>query len=324
MEAIYVNVGDLINVADTLGKFSLTYNHVHFTSREHWDYIDPNWPCLYTNNPLDPSFSSAWRFECLQVDSCFPYPGYYYFTGAWAIFPDQQFGENQQLDPSNVNPYLTPCIDILLEVYELTAYPSGSDNNNGVYALDYVVGVGPPAYNRLKFEQWYGNNWNLNYIYETTRCQDPYNNPPYRHTYVITNTMSGNDCIDISNWGIGLHTIDIYAKDEQGNEWSDVIFLNITNIKEETSPNTGLSFTLKEATIFKNKLIVKYILPSKSRVELLLFDVTGRCVAMVVSNEVRRRGYHTEIYPIKLPSGIYFLILRNEGNVIKRKLLNFN
>ena len=60
-------------------------------------------------------------------------------------------------------------------------------------------------------DQWYGNYWDVDYIYDATRSCNT------RYVYVITNHMDGNGRIDVQQLGSGLHYIRIFLWDEQGN-----------------------------------------------------------------------------------------------------------
>lgn len=67
-------------------------------------------------------------------------------------------------------------------------------------------------------------------------------------------------------------------------------------------------------------LNLTYALPYKSKISLVLYDLSGR-KAVVLEEGLRQSGLHTIKHPLNLPSGIYFLRLESGGVNLTRKLI---
>ena len=113
------------------------------------------------------------------------------------------------IDPDYVT---TRFIDVLVEAYEETDYPGGTDYNNGVYRLGYSIDHLSWADSvNITFDQWRYNYWDVDYIYNATRSCNT------RYVYVITNHMDGNGRIDVQQLSPGWHTLTVFLRDEQNN-----------------------------------------------------------------------------------------------------------
>ena len=75
-----------------------------------------------------------------------------------------------------------------------------------------------------------------------------------------------------------------------------------------------------------SRTIIKYSLPKTCQVELKLFDVTGREIAILV-NENQRPGYYQVTWEIRnssqkqLPNGVYFYQLKADDFIETRKMI---
>jgi len=62
--------------------------------------------------------------------------------------------------------------------------------------------------------------------------------------------------------------------------------------------------------VFSKSLLVKYTLSERVPVNLSMFDISGRCVQVFLSEESQSSGEHTMELEPSLPSGIYFLKIK--------------
>ncbi|MDD2890736.1 MAG: T9SS type A sorting domain-containing protein, partial [bacterium] len=57
---------------------------------------------------------------------------------------------------------------------------------------------------------------------------------------------------------------------------------------------------------FRNKTTIKYQIPVTSKVSLMIYDLTGRCVKALVNEEQIPGYYKSELNSKDYPTGIYF------------------
>ncbi|MDD2891301.1 MAG: T9SS type A sorting domain-containing protein, partial [bacterium] len=73
---------------------------------------------------------------------------------------------------------------------------------------------------------------------------------------------------------------------------------------------TGLPFVFKMfqnyPNPFRNKTTIKYQIPVTSKVSLMIYDLTGRCVKALVNEEQIPGYYKAELNSKDYPTGIYF------------------
>jgi len=82
----------------------------------------------------------------------------------------------------------------------------------------------------------------------------------------------------------------------------------------------GLSLNIQKNPVDK-VLQVEYTIPKKEMVRLSLFDLTGRRI-LTLENCIMAPGRYAKSYRISsLRNGIYFLSLRSDNSIIKRKVL---
>jgi hypothetical protein len=86
------------------------------------------------------------------------------------------------------------------------------------------------------------------------------------------------------------------------------------------SPN---SFTLEQnyPNPFNPTTTISFSLPSKSFVSLKVFDVIGREVAIIVSEELSAGNYSRQWNATNLSSGIYFYRLQSGSYIETKKLV---
>jgi hypothetical protein len=70
----------------------------------------------------------------------------------------------------------------------------------------------------------------------------------------------------------------------------------------------------------RQELRLSYVLPSRSRITLTLYDISGRKAAVLDEGEKPPGGYEVR-HPLRLPSGVYFLRLEDGKEALTRKLV---
>jgi len=104
-------------------------------------------------------------------------------------------------------------------------------------------------------------------------------------------------------------------------------------IKTDSSGNSGgieehhdtqfyLGLSLEIQSPCNDKLNISYFLPTWSRAQVELFDITGKRVAVYEDGE-RPAGWHHLIRTLSLPSGVYFVRLSAslQNQSIARKII---
>jgi hypothetical protein len=72
---------------------------------------------------------------------------------------------------------------------------------------------------------------------------------------------------------------------------------------------------------FNPSTIIRYSIPERSKVTLKIFDITGREVLTLLNGEVNAGNYKINFNASKLPSGVYFYILRSNTFASTKKML---
>jgi hypothetical protein len=77
---------------------------------------------------------------------------------------------------------------------------------------------------------------------------------------------------------------------------------------------------------FSARTAIRYAVPWRSYVEMVVFDVTGRIVNQLVGAE-QKPGYYTAVWRgedsrgRRLPSGAYYYVLRADRKVLQKRML---
>ncbi len=107
---------------------------------------------------------------------------------------------------------------------------------------------------------------------------------------------------------------------ETGEPVSVQTHITVSNESENTTPD---KFNLSQnyPNPFNPSTQIKYSIPESGKVELSVYDVLGRQVALLV-NEVKAAGrYHITFDASSLPSGLYIYSLKTEANSETRRML---
>jgi len=77
---------------------------------------------------------------------------------------------------------------------------------------------------------------------------------------------------------------------------------------------------------FRQRTVIRYGVPATGRVNLQVYDLTGRRVRVLLDEELRP-GYYSAVWDARdnrgreMPAGVYFYELRTDAKVIERKML---
>jgi hypothetical protein len=116
----------------------------------------------------------------------------------------------------------------------------------------------------------------------------------------------------------------VCAIDSGGNRssWSNVRTFRIqtVGIEENLSLLSALRLSLKiYPNPAKSQTAIRYSLPSKSKISLVLYDITGRLAKTIINEEKKPGIYMTNFKTNNLSAGIYFVLLQVDN---KKSLIN--
>ena len=131
---------------------------------------------------------------------------------------------------------------------------------------------------------------------------------------------------DGANW-VNANYSDYYDfTDAFGNNYSfsgvkvEIYYKIITNVEEE---NISFAYTLRQnyPNPFNPSTIISYSIPQSGLVQLKVYDLLGREVADLVSEEQSVGNYKIEFNATNLTSGVYFYRLQSSSFVQTKKLI---
>jgi hypothetical protein len=95
-----------------------------------------------------------------------------------------------------------------------------------------------------------------------------------------------------------------------------------TAVKEETEQPRQFSLSQNYPNPFNPNTTISFDIPTRSHVTLKIYDLLGREVAALVTNEIMPAGSYTRQWNAEhMSSGIYFYRLQSEANYLVRKLV---
>ncbi|WP_340112589.1 serine hydrolase [Maribellus mangrovi] len=115
--------------------------------------------------------------------------------------------------------------------------------------------------------------------------------------------------------------LDIYKDDQL--TWIDTMYLAVNDGTVDITELQTSSVSLQQnfPNPFTHSSHIVYQLPTQTKVQLTVYDVTGRRVRTLV-NQQQQGGYHQELFDASgLQSGIYIYELRTEESVQSRRML---
>ncbi len=145
----------------------------------------------------------------------------------------------------------------------------------------------------------------------------------------------GNGIIDVLHWDTtpfsgGLYLMEVVTVDDQGIECRDLRLAGIPafTVGDDT-PEPPFKTMLRGSypNPFNPTTTIEFSLRKKTRVTLVVYDVSGRRVRTLLSGETTEEGIHTISWDGRndkgkqLSSGIYFCKFLAEGQIEARKLI---
>jgi|GEM_PF-781456 len=140
---------------------------------------------------------------------------------------------------------------------------------------------------------------------------NPHNNPVWRDTLAIWDTHG---------LGLGTYILKLVLCDDSPDSLAinDIIILNYEDTTGAVGEATGARATDLRVISGPRGTALELTLASGGRVELSLYDITGKRVSLLCARELEG-GRH--IFPVNAKPGIYLARLAAEGRAINRKLL---
>jgi len=165
-------------------------------------------------------------------------------------------------------------------------------------------------------EDWDGTNW-VNSMRETFTYDSNGNMTLYlAEVWVGTNWLLVYD----NNWG-DIHLIDSFGFDHliKGNK-IQIFYKTITEINENELEISDFSLSQNYPNPFNPSTTINYSIPQSNLVELKVFDVLGREIAVLVNEEKQIGNYQVKFDATGLSSGVYYYTLKS-GDFVKTKKL---
>jgi len=166
-----------------------------------------------------------------------------------------------------------------------------------------------------------------------------------QNVYIIgtttVNSLTGSNCITISNWNIdindtpgipgGQYRLGIWVdsgeviSESDDNNNAGLLSGNINYSPAGIQSITAPSGETKLGAAFPNPAAAEtkfsFTLAKGGKASLKLFDAVGRQVAVLADEELAAGNYEYKYDTALLPEGVYFYTLEAEGRLITRKLM---
>ena len=332
---IQFDVGDTVQIHDYLGDiiyWSSNWGHIHFVQIRDsglvWSYSDNEWGINF--NPmlaLQPLSDTTPPY----IDTVFNYSKFGFCLNETSTYlqPDSLYGN----------------IDIIVKVVD---YAGASEWQQPAYRTYYWIKK--VSNDSLIFPRMMGQILNHQYPFYEGNHYVPYATVIYKRDailhgsswmstvrnfhHVVTNS-NGDSLIELSeknlafstsNYLDGAYRIFIEVFDEAGNsdiDSMDVQFKNgITSVVGNNEEPVSYSLKQNFPNPFNPETKIEFEIPKKEFVQLIIYDVLGREVAMLVNEELKAGSYNVVWNAEKNGSGVYFYKIKaGDYTDIKRMLL---
>ena len=204
--------------------------------------------------------------------------------------------------------------DVLSLYYKDDLLLAGTDGG-GIYKFNFNK-------DRLEFvypksevinQNWINFEWTQSSIADRYRFQLS-DSPGFINT--IIDTLVNNTYFEVRNLE---YDSEYYYRVGTVNEFWDDDF-SASKIIRIDFP-TSIQLDQNYPNPFNSKTSIRYHVPEKSLVKLIIFDITGRKISTLI-NSVKDAGSHTFIYETStLASGVYFYQIRNRDKTITKKFI---
>jgi len=258
---------------DTLGTIN-NENHLHFTD-------GPNGS---ESNPL--AYGRLSPFS----DDADPTVDEIYLIDNW--------NEDTRLDPYNVS----GKVDIVVKAHD--AITDGG-SNAGVYTIYYSVDDPYHLTKNYSFDWWF--SCPVSNIYAPGSGTSTFK-------YKVTNSEWSDGYVDCDQLSPGWHTIYVEAQDIKGNySGGSLNFYVLSTGLEDLDLMVQDSFALYQnhPNPFSEQTTISYQLPVRSKVSLVVYNITGQVVKILI-DEVKEPGYYKVVWDgrdsagQKVGDGVYF------------------
>ncbi|MFC2092463.1 T9SS type A sorting domain-containing protein [Bacteroidota bacterium] len=332
---IQFDVGDTVHIHDYLGDiiyWSSNWGHIHFVQIRDtglvWSYSDNEWGINF--NPmlaLQPLSDTTPPF----IDTVFNYSKFGFCLNETSTYlqPDSLYGN----------------IDIIVKVVD---YAGASEWQQPAYRTYYWIKK--VSNDSLIYPRTMGQILNHQYPFYESDHYVPYATVIYKrdailhgsswmdternYHHVVTNS-NGDSLIELSeknlafsttNYLDGVYRIFIEVFDEAGNtdiDSMDVQFKNgITSVVGNNEEPVSYSLKQNFPNPFNPETKIEFEIPKKEFVQLIIYDVLGREVAMLMNKELKAGSYNVVWNAEKNGSGVYFYKIKaGDFTDIKRMLL---
>ena len=179
------------------------------------------------------------------------------------------------------------------------------------------------------------NQWT---IYRTSNSGIPWNTPTViyidkKNNKWIANEGGGFVIYNDTNWNYNslfeLNTTEDFKEDEYGNMWIGqsgrlLVYnpngvIGINDKQNEILPEYNIIINYPNP--FNGSTKIKYELNKSSDISLNIFDIKGNKISEIYSGFKTAGKYEYNFSSENLSSGIYFVILKSESNIISRKII---
>ena len=170
------------------------------------------------------------------------------------------------------------------------------------------------------YERWNGTAWDINYNYRFSYIYDSHGNM----TSKAFEYFLGNE------WHTDNYWLNFYDSFGRYYEFSsskiDIYYRIITDIEETHLDVLDYNLSQNYPNPFNPSTTIKYEIPDQTRndnvfVQLKVYDVLGREVAILVNKEQSAGNYEVQFNASSLTSGIYLYKLQSGSFVESRKMI---
>ncbi|MDD5530802.1 MAG: T9SS type A sorting domain-containing protein [bacterium] len=119
------------------------------------------------------------------------------------------------------------------------------------------------------------------------------------------------------DWYVVFSTKDLVENEEVIN--LDVkLYKNLSAVEETPQKEFYLNVV---STVFKKSVIIDFMLPQKEKVQLGVYDLSGRCIREIIKDEIKIGYQRVELDGKKMSKGIYFIRLDAGTKVLTKKVV---
>jgi hypothetical protein len=137
-----------------------------------------------------------------------------------------------------------------------------------------------------------------------------------------------NDMGHAPEWGyqakVACHDFNKNGYNEliiSGNGQTSIFEIDKASIAESKTKSLGVAQFSEAPNPIRNSAILKYTIPRDVKVEIAVYDPTGRMVKKLVNKELKVGAYTIAWRAKELPAGVYFIRLMTEGTILTKKII---